>query len=134
MRKIVDYLDCACIPYESLNKPLTLQMLEDKAYQLYRCRKEHNYSGVVEVKAPPSILYPIANEILDKLGCTKLRGIPIRDDIRYQFMHLILWNPPEPGMCSMILQCDIINYTAFTPDCHFVYLNCQPQQQLDYQI
>jgi len=132
--KIVDYLDYACIPYESLNKPLTLQMLEDKAYELYRCRLEHNYIGKVEIKAPPSIIYPIVNEIFDKIGYTEFRSIPIPQGLRYQFMHFIPWNPPEPGMCTMILRCDIINYTAFTPDCHYVYLNCQPQQQLDYQI
>jgi len=134
MRKIVDYLDYAGIPYESLNKPLTLKILEAKAYQLYRFRREHNYSGEVEVKAPPSIIYPIVNEIFDKIGYKELRSIPIRAGLRYQFMHLIPWSPPEPGMCSMILQCDLINYTIFTPDLHYVYLNCQPQQQLDYQI
>ena len=134
MKKIVDYLDYACIPYESLNKPLTLRMLEDKAYELYRRRSEHNYSGEVEVKAPPSIIYPIVNEIFDKIGYTEFRSIPIPQGIRYQFMHLIPWSPPEPGMCAMILQCDLINYTACTPDCHYVYLNCQPQQAIDYQI
>jgi len=134
MISITEYLDYACIPYESLNKPLTLRMLEDKAYELYRLRREHNYSGEVEIKAPPSIIYPIVNEIFDKLGYTEFRGIPIREGLRYQFMHLIPWSPPEPRMCTMILQCDLINYTAFTPDLHYVYLNCQPQQQLDYQI
>jgi len=134
MKKIVDYLDYACIPYESLNKPLTLRMLEDKAYELYRCRLEHNYSSEVEVKAPPSILYPIVEEIFDKIGFKGFRDIPIPKGLRYQFMHLIPWSPLEPGMCTMILQCDLINYTAFTPDCHYVYLNCQPQQTIDYQI
>lgn len=134
MKKVVDYLDYSCIPYESLNKPLTLEILEAKAYQLHRHRQEHNYSGEVEVKAPPSIIYPIVNEIFDKIGYTEFRGIPIREGLRYQFMRLIPWSPPEPGMCAMILQCDLINYTAYTPDCHYVYLNCRPQQQLDYQI
>ena len=134
MKKLVDYLDYACIPYESLNKPLTLRMLEDKAYELYRRRLEHNYNSEVEVKASPSILYPIAKEIFDKIGYTEFRSMPIPQGLRYQFMHLIPWSPPEPGMCSMILQCDLINYTAFTPDCHYVYLNCQPQQAIDYQI
>ena len=134
MKKIVDYLDYACIPYESLNKPLTLRMLEDKAYELYRRRLEHNHNSEVEVKAPPSILYPIVEEIFDKIGFKGFRDIPIPKGLRYQFMHLIPWSPPEPGMCAMILQCDLINYTAFTPDCHYFYLNCQPQQAIDYQI
>ena len=134
MKKIVDYLDYACIPYEHLNKPLTLRMLEDKAYRLSRIRQENNYSGEVQIKGSASILYPIATEIFDKIGFAKFYGKPIHPTFRYQFMHFQIWSPPEPGMCTMILQCDLINYTAFTPDCHYVYLNCLPQQAMDYQI
>ena len=134
MIRISEHLSYLSIPYEYLNSQLTLQVIEYKAYELSRYRQEVGYSGKVQIQAPPSLLLPIVNEILDELGLITRQGINTKVGLRYKFMHFMLWSPPQPAMCAMLLAEDRIGYTVLNPKCHFVYLNCLPQKAIDFQI
>ena len=125
-------------PYEHLSDVLTLAMVEKKAYELLRARKEAGFDvDSVDVLVGHKLYQSLLSECLDRP-----LGLLIKKDhhpsplkcFRYNHVVVCLWDSIPQDACSMVFLPDVHTHGADFPNLHFIWLNCKPIQAMDFQI